>query len=210
MTASESHAHLVSDRGKAIWITHWLQTARKTMPCPQRGPRPDKEGFCLQRSLLERRTKVSISSGRCFCLDSKHVIQKVTLGTKGEMGQKSVVSEVSPIFSSANRPSVLKGGMEPWFLVKEFTPKSKKPRQLSSHRSQGNAVRVAKYRLGATGWVEDVTRDQVLLGLYKFLESPSFGDRTEDAGGYVVFQPGRAPKYLKKMCPPCQLVDECL
>lgn len=140
MTASESHVHLVSDRGKAIWITHWLQTARKTMSCPQRGLRPDKEGFCLQRSLLERHTKVSISSGRCFCLDSKHVIQKVTLGKKGEMGLKSVVSEVSPIFSSANRPSVLKGGMESWFPMKEFTLKRKKPRQLSSHRNQGNAV----------------------------------------------------------------------
>lgn len=71
-------------------------------------------------------------------------------------------------------------------------------------------MRVAKYRLVATGWVEDVTRDQVLLGLCKFLESPSFGDRTEDAGGYMVFQPGRAPKYLKKNVSPCQLVDQCL
>lgn len=100
--------------------------------------------------------------------------------------------------------------MEPWFLVKEFTSKRKKPRQLSSHRNQGDAVRVAKYRLVVMGWVEDVTRDQVLLGLYKFLGSPSFGDRTEDAGGYMVFQPGRAPKHLKKNVSPCQLVDECL
>lgn len=92
------------------------------------------------------------------------------------MGLKSVVSEVSPIFSSANRPSVLKGGVESWFPVKEFTLKRKKPRQLSSHRNQGNAVRVARYRQVETRWVEDVTRDQVL---YKFLESPSFGDRTD-------------------------------
>lgn len=100
---------------------------------------------------MERRTKVSISSGRCFCLDSQHVIQKVTLGKKGEMGLKPVVSEVSPIFSFAKRPSALKGGMESWFPVKEFTLKRKKPRQLSSHRDEGNAVRVARYRLVVTG-----------------------------------------------------------
>lgn len=134
----------------------------------------------------------------------------MTLGKKGEMGLKPVVSEVSPIFSFANRPSVLKGGMESWFPVKEFTLKRKKPRQLSSHRDEGNAVRVARYRLVVTGWVEGVTRDQVLLGLYKFLESPFFGDRT-DAGwlyGIPTWQNTQVLK--KKKVSPCQLVDECL
>lgn len=32
----------------------------------------------------------------------------------------------------------------------------------------------------------------------------------EDAGGYMAFPSGRAPKYLKKKVSPCQLVDEGL
>lgn len=94
--------------------------------------------------------------------------------------------------------------MESRFPVKEFTLKRKKPRQLSSHRDEGNAVRVARYRLVVTGWVEGVTRDQVLWGSISSWKVFFWGTGLI-LGGYMAFPPGRTPKYLKKKCLPVNL-----